>query len=159
MLMLSGFAKAPNPNNIGQVDIYKVRSELLMDATNYAGVFTPKEAATVWAKGLEHRSAAMQYTVMTDKLKKQYADGLDEWKSNWVAGQSSPSVLSFTITDITRPDDTHAIINLKFEVGCPSCTSKYYNATLWLVREQEFWRIENLSTDKELYTYTLFENK
>ncbi len=53
----------------GQVDPYRTRSELLMDATSYTGVFSPEQAAIVWLMGLEGRSAALQYTVMTEKLK------------------------------------------------------------------------------------------
>jgi hypothetical protein len=41
-----------------QVDPYTVRSELLMDATNYTGVFTPEQAACRVGDGLEKRSAA-----------------------------------------------------------------------------------------------------
>ena len=139
---------------IGTIDTYRTRSELLMEATNYTGVFTPEEAATVWAEGLYRRSAALQYTVMTEKLKKQYAEKLDKWGSNWVTGQSSPSVMSFMITSVEKTDKTHSKVNLKFEVGSPSTSSKYYDAILWLVREGEFWRVEKIWTDQALNVFT-----
>ena len=139
----------------GQVDPYKTRSELLMDATKYTGSLTPEQAASVWAKGLEERSAAMQYIVMTDKLKKEYARQLDALSSNWVTGMSSPWVQSFSITNISKTDDSHTEIELKFEIMAVYfhiC----YDAKLWLVREGDFWRIERIWTAKELYPYTLY---
>ena len=158
LLLLSGISSTAIPVGASPIDIYKTRSELLMEATNHTGVFTPEEAASVWATGLYKRSAALQYTVMTESLKKQYANSLDKWGSNWVTGQSSPSVMSFTITNVTKPDETHAKVNLKFEVGSPSTASKFHDATLWLVRESEFWRIERIWTDQVLSAYTSIDS-
>jgi hypothetical protein len=141
----------------GQVDPYRTRSELLMEASNYTGVFTPEQAAEVWAKGLERRSAAMQYTVMTEKLKKEYAKQLDALRSNWVTGMSSPSVQGYTILNSARTDDTHAEISLKIETAATWSPSEFCDARLWLVREGEFWRIDNIWTDKGLYFYTLYK--
>lgn len=141
----------------GQADPYKTRSELLMDATNYTGVFTPEQAAEVWAKGLIRRSAAMQYTVMTEQLKKKYAGQLDALRSNWVTGMSSPWVQDYTITKENRTDDTHAEIGLKIETAVTTSPSEFFDAILWLVREGEFWRIERIWTDKRLYPYTLYQ--
>lgn len=141
----------------GQVNPYKTRSELLMDATAYTGVFTPEQAAVVWAKGLEVRSAAMQYIVMTDKLKKEYAEQLDTLRSNWVTGMSSPWVQSFTITEVKTPDDTHAEIGLKFETMAGGIPPEFFDAKLWLVNESGFWRIDRIWTDKGLYYYTLYQ--
>lgn len=141
----------------GQVNPYKTRSELLMDATNYTGVFTPEQAAELWAKGLERRSAAMQYTVMTKKLKEKYAAQLDALRSNWVVGMSSPSVQGYSIIRTNRTDDTHAEINLKIETAATWSPSEFHDAKLWLVREGEFWRIDSIWADKQLYPYTLYQ--
>ncbi|SBW06296.1 exported hypothetical protein [uncultured Eubacteriales bacterium] len=141
----------------GQVNPYKTRSELLMDATGYTGVFTPEQASEVWAKGLEQRSAAMQYTVMTNKLKMEYAEQLDRLGSNWVTGMSSPSVQGYTLTEINKTDDTHAEINLSIEVAATWSPSEFYNAKLWLTREGEFWRVDRILTDDGLYPYTLYQ--
>lgn len=140
----------------GQVDPYRTRSELLMDAANYTGVFTPERAADVWMQGLIRRSAAMQYTVMTEKLKKEYAGQLDALRSNWVTGMSSPSVQGYKLTGNFKPDDTHAEISLKIETASASTPPDYYNAKLRIVNEGGFWRIERIWTDKELYPYTLY---
>lgn len=141
----------------GQVDPYRTRSELLMDATAYTGVFTPEQAASVWAKGLEMRSAAMQYTVMTDKLKKEYAEQLDALRSNWVTGESSPSVMSYAFKKVNKTDESHAEIILQIKVGSYHDPTEYYAARLWLVREEEFWRIDRIAADEGLYYYTLYK--
>lgn len=141
----------------GQVNPYKTRSELLMDATMYTGVFTPEQAAEVWAKGLEGRSAAMQYIVMTDTLKKEYSGQLDALRSNWVTGMSSPSVVGHTLTKVNKTDDAHAEIVLRIEVAATWSPSEFYDAKLWLVREDMFWRIDRIWTDKGLYYYTLYQ--
>jgi opacity protein-like surface antigen len=131
------------------IDIFETRSELLMDATNYTGVPTPEAAAAVWAKGLQNRSAAMQYTVMTQNLKDSFAGFLDALGSNWVTGQSSPSVLGFEIANISRQNG-RAKADLEFKVGSPSEPAQTYNATLWLVNESGFWRIEKIAADPQI---------
>lgn len=156
---LTGAASAPPEITAqpGQVDPYKTRSELLMDAANYTGVFTPEQATEVWAKGLEGRSAAMQYTVMTETLKKKYAEQLDALRSNWVTGGSSPWVQSYTITEADKTDDAHTEISLRIETVSSYSPSEFYEARLWLIREGEFWRIDRIWTDKRLYPYTLYQ--
>ncbi len=142
----------------GQVDPYKTRSELLMNASSYTGVFTPEQAASVWAQGLEQRSAALQYVVMTQKLKDKYEKQLNALNSNWVTGLSSPSVMGYTLTDIKMHGETHADIRLKIKVGATwDPEGEFYKAELRLVREGDFWRIERIKTDEELYPYTLYK--
>lgn len=140
----------------GQVNPYKTRSELLMKATNYVGAVTPEQASTIWAEGLRHRSAAMQYIVMTEKLKSEYANQLDTLNSNWVTGMSSPWVGGFTFEKIIQLDEIHAEVYLKFEIVSTTSPPKYYNAKLWLIKEKDFWRIQHIWTDKELFFYTLY---
>lgn len=131
---------------------YQTRSELLMNATDYVGVFTPEQAATVWANGLINRSAAMQYIVMTESLKEIYARQLGD--SNWVTGESSPWVSSYEITKLENTDDTHAEVNILFETLSAGVPYKEYIAKLWLVKENDFWRIEKIQTDKDLNIFT-----
>ncbi len=161
LLCLSPLAQAAPPSSDitaqpGQVDPYRTRSELLMKATKYTGVFTPEQAAATWAEGLKARSAALQYTVMTDKLQKKYARQLDTARSNWVTGVSSPWVESFVVTRDRKPNDTHAEIDLTFETATAAGPFGTYKAKLWMVREGEFWRIERIWTDEALYPYTLY---
>ena len=140
----------------GQVDPYRTRSELLMDAARYTGVCTPEQAADVWAKGLEQRNAAMQYAVMTDVLKVEYVKQLDALRSNWVTGVSSPWVSDFTIEEVSRSDGTHAKIGLRVETMTSHSPPEVYHADLRLIREDGFWRIEEIRADQELYAYTLY---
>lgn len=137
----------------GVVDPWQVRCELLMDATNYTGVFGAGEAATVWAEGLLHRSAALQYTVMNKELKKEYAERLDKVGSNWVTGQSSPAVQDFNIVAVIN-EDNRATVDLKIKIGNAWDAGQVYDAKLWIAKEGEFWRIEKIWTNEALYPYT-----
>lgn len=139
-----------------QVNPYQTRSELLMSATDYVGVFTPEQAATVWANGLIDRSAAMQYVVMTESLKEIYARQLGD--PNWVTGESSPWISSYEITKLENPNDTHAEVSIVFEALSAGAPYKEYNAKLWLVKENDFWRIEKIQTDKDLNIFTGFNS-
>jgi hypothetical protein len=128
-----------------------------MIAAGSTGVFTPEEAVDVWAKGLERRSAALQYAVMTEALKEDYAGQLDALRSNWVTGMSSPSVQGYTVTKKNTAGNGHAEIGLLIEVAATWSPSQFYEAKLWLVREGEFWRSDRLWTDQRLYPYTLYQ--
>ena len=141
----------------GQVNPYRTRSELLMDAAKHTGVSTPEQAAAIWAKGLEQRSAALQYTVMTAALQDEYAAGLDALRSNCVTGMSSPWVQNAAFTSVRRPDNTHAEISLRFETASSAGPAGTYTAKLWLVREGGFWRIGRIRAEEGLYPYTLYK--
>lgn len=71
-------------------------------------------------------------------------------------GMSSPWVSNFIITGISKPDGTQAEIGLRFELKTSAGSSGPYDAKLRLVREEEFWRIERIWTDQQLYWYTLY---
>lgn len=151
----SGTPEASAPR--GQVEPYKVRAGLLMDATRYTGVFTPEEAATVWATGLRLRSAAMQYTVMTDRLKTDYVVQLGSQSPNWVTGMSSPWVEGFRITWVRPGEDGGAEVALRFETRTSYGAPEYYDAKLWVIPEAGFRRIDGIWTEEGLYPYTLYK--
>ncbi len=127
-----------------------------MAASHYTGVCTPEQAADVWAAGLMQRSAAMQYTGMTRALKEDYAAQLDALGSNWVTGMSSPWVAGYTVTQAGCSDDTHAEMALRFETVTSYGPPEFYDAKLWLTREDSFWRVERIWIEEGLYPYTLY---
>ncbi len=141
----------------GMVDPYQTRYELLCEATRYTGVIGPEQAATVWATGLQSRSAALQYTVMTAALQEDYARQLDAQGSNWVTGMSSPWVDNFAIYESRQSDDSHTVVSLIFDTMTSAGPDDSYKARLWIVREGEFWRIEKIRQDEGLYPYTLYK--
>ncbi|MDP4152762.1 MAG: hypothetical protein Q8865_04870 [Bacillota bacterium] len=140
---------------VAEVDKYEVRSRLLMDAMDYVGVCKPEDAATVWATGLMHRSAAMQYSVMAKKLRDEYAKQLEKNNPNWVTGVSSPWVDSFKIVDIKNEGGDY-LIRLLISTKTSAGSAGDYNAMLTVSKEGDFWRITRLAMDKELSVYTGF---
>lgn len=141
----------------GQVNPYRTRSELLMEAAEYTGVSKPEKSAELWAMGLQYRNAAMQYVVMTEELKREYAAQLDAQRSNWVTGMSSPWVQDFVFTEVRKVDECHTEINLRVDTATSYSPTQSYKAKLWLVHQSDFWRIERIWTDEELYPYTLYK--
>lgn len=144
---ISVFAAAKDAN------MYELRSRLLMQAMDDVGVCTPEEAALVWAKGLYMRSAALQYSVMSDELKKEYAQKLENNAPNWVTGVSSPWVESYKITGIETKNKDR-IIKLLFSTLASAGPAGDYMAMLTVSPEGGFWRIKRISADSGLYPYT-----
>jgi len=135
---------------------YQVRSTLLMEAMDRVGACDPKEAAEIWASGLEGRSAALQYAVMDEALKAEYARQLETSAPNWVTGGSSPWVESYQISKIQEPGEDVRIIHLTFSTLSSTGPAGDYKAILTLAREGNFWRITKIVADRGLYPYTGF---
>lgn len=138
------------------INKYEVRSDLLITAMDNVGVCKPEDAANVWSNGLKARSAAMQYSVMTKKLKTQYTNQLEESSPNWVTGMSSPWVDSYKISETEKVDENCFVLRIKFSTKTSTGPAGDYNAKLTIIKENGFWRISDITMDNELYPYTGF---
>jgi len=136
------------------VNKYEIQSKLLIEAMDNIGVCNPEDATKIWSNGLKIRSAAIQYSVMTSKLKTQYKADVDKNFPNWVTGTSSPWVDSYKITEFIEESDNTYTFHVTFTTKTSTGTVGDYKAILTIVKQQNFWRISNISMDKELYTYT-----
>lgn len=143
------------PAAIEQANDYEVRSLLLMEAIYRVGACDPKEAARLWADGLQGRSAALQYAAMDARLKVEYARQLEE--TNWVTGMSSPWVESYYIDQTECPDEDSRIVRLIFNTATSTGPAGTYAAALHLMRDGCYWRIADISADAGLYPYMGFE--
>lgn len=139
-----------------QADNYEVRSRLLMEAMGAVGSCEPEEAASTWASGLLKRSAALQYAVMDDTLKAEYARQLETSSPNWVTGVSSPWVEDFRIENVESPNENTRVAELVFSTATSTGPAGEYTAVLQLKRQGSFWRVSKIEQDEELYPYTLF---
>lgn len=142
---------------IDEVNTYEVKSELLMEAMNNVGVCKPEYAADVWASGLKLRSAAIQYSVMSQKLKDEYAAQLDESAPNWATGISSPWVESYKIINTLMQSSDKYVFELEFSLSTSAGPAGDYEATLTVAKEGDFWRIIKIKADDALYPYTRFK--
>ena len=141
---------------MAEANKYEVKSSLLMEAMNQVGVCSAKDAAEVWANGLMVRSAALQYSVMSENLKNEYAKQLEQSFPNWVTGMSSPWVEMYEILTTNKPDENTYIFKLKISTKTSTGPAGDYYAVLTVAREGDFWRISKINMDKELYAYTGF---
>jgi len=139
-----------------EVNKFEVRSELLMEAMEQVGVCRPEAAAEVWANGLEARSAALQYAVMDDELRQDFAARWEENAPNWVTGVSSPWVESYEIVRTTEPSKGSRVIELRFSTATSTGPAGDYNAILTIEQEGDFWHISKISMDEGLHVYTGF---
>lgn len=141
---------------VREANDFEVRSRLLMEAMDRVGACTPEEAADIWASGLKERSAALQYAVMDEALKAEYAAQLKKSAPNWVTGLSSPWVESYEVTASESPTEDSRVITLSFLTATSTGPGEKYEAVLYLLREGNFWRIVKIQAEEGLYPYTLF---
>lgn len=139
-----------------QIDNYEIQSKLLKEAMKEVGVSTPLQAADVWAQGLKKRSAALQYAVMSNKLKIEYEDKLKDTAPNWVTGISSPWINNYEIVRAKEITPKKYEVEILFSTMTSAGPFGDYNAVLTIQQFGDFWRITNISTVKELDAYTGF---
>lgn len=140
----------------GEKGKYAVRSQLLTKAMDEVGVCDPRKAAETWANGVQTRSAALQYAVMTTQLKEQYAQRLESTAPNWVTGVSSPWIAGYDVIGCEVVSETCQNFQLSFSTESSAGPGESYDAVLVVVREGEFWRIQQIFTQQGLYPYTRF---
>jgi len=141
---------------IEQVDNFKVRSELLMEAMKYVGVCSPEEAVDVWVEGLIKRNAAIQYSVMNDTVRAEYVKHLEKSAPNWVTGMSSPWVSGYEVVNSDSPDENTRVVKITVHTETSTGPAGNYTAVLTVAREDVFWRLSKLALDEALYPYTGF---
>jgi len=93
---------------------------------------------------------------MSTNLKEEYALTLAQTFPNWVTGMSSPWISGYEITETEQIDDSY-VYNLVLSTATSTGGAGDYNATLIIAKEDNFWRIINIKTDKRLYPYTGFQ--
>ena len=134
-----------------------VKVHLLMEAMNDVGVCRPEQAVDVWVRGLIKRSAAMQYAVMDDTLRKEYAKSLEKTAPNWETGTSSPWVSGYAIGRETETAQGQRLYTISVMTETSTGPAGEYLAVLAVYKDGEFWRIGGISADDELSAFTGFE--
>lgn len=138
---------------VAQADKYEVRNDLLLQAMDYVGACTPEAAIQVWVTGMEGRNGAMQYSVMSPDLKKEYLSHLEQYNPYWVTGMSSPWIVSYEITSKTQTGDTQYVFKLSFPTASSAGPARNLNAEVTVDRQDDFWRITKIAADKGLGPY------
>ena len=152
-LLLAGCA-APASTVRGEDDAIKAR--LLMEAMDDVGVCRPEQAVDVWTQGLMKRSAAMQYAMMDDSLRKEYAKSLEKTAPNWVTGVSSPWVSGYVVGQVWETAPDRQLYTISVATQTSTGPAGEYRAVLSLQKDGDFWRISDISADDGLSAYTGF---
>lgn len=139
------------------MDKYAVRSQLLKEATDSVGSCDVASAAQTWAQGVKQRNGALQYAVMSRRLKEAYATDLETTFPNWVTGVSSPWVDSFKVLSTQEAKEDVFSVKLQFVTATSSGPYASYNTVLTIVNEDGFWRVDQVQTEPGLLPYTGFE--
>jgi hypothetical protein len=134
----------------------EIDNELLLEAVDSLGIYTPIEAAQVWGSGLKSRNAALQYSVMNDELKKKYKIELEKNAPNWVTGVSSPWIDSFSILSIESPALDLYIVEILFFFSTSEGHYSSSKAFLSISRYDNFCKINKIAMEDFLYPYTGF---
>ncbi|MBE6012637.1 stalk domain-containing protein [Anaeropeptidivorans aminofermentans] len=132
----------------------KAKLRLLYDAIDRLGAVSPEKAIDIWSQGLIERNAAIQYAVMTDALKESYVKSLEENGYDfWITGVSSPWVESYEISDKVNTSDIKQEYHIKYNTKT-SEGSYHFNVTLLLIKDGDYWKIEDIAGDEESSAYT-----
>lgn len=136
------------------VDDTVVKNNLLLSALDQYGSYDPASCSIMWGNGLKARSAAIQYSTMSKGLKEEYLNRLNEIGSNWVTGVSSPWVEACYITSVNKINEN--LCNIKMNILTITSSRplyKSYEVLLVLIKEDEFFRIDEIIAEKEFETY------
>ena len=137
---------------VAQADKYEVRNDLLLQAMDHVGVCTADAAVQVWVDGMRNRNGAMQYSVMSPNLKKEYLSQLEKYNQYWVTGVSSPWVESYKITK-TQIGDTQSVFQLTIFTATSAGPAEDLHAEVTVDRQDDFWLITKIAADEGLKPY------
>jgi hypothetical protein len=119
----------------------------LQDAINEFGAATPEDAALIWSKGVQERSGALQYSVMSKELKKAYKESLDKNFPNWVTGVSSPWVDKYEIVESKAGSNGEHEVTVKLSYATSTGSAGEYLVKLYMIQEDNYWVINNIEAD------------
>lgn len=124
------------------------RCDMFEDFADLYNPKTPDEVAELWAKGIKERNGVFQYAAYNKILKNEFKK-LIEGRGSWVTGFSSPWITDYKIEkeEISPSKFKYKII---FKATTSAKDSYIWNAVLEISKEDEKWRITNLTKDFDI---------
>lgn len=126
------------------------KTMLLQEAMKEFGAHSPMEAAEIWAKGVKTRNGVLQYAVMDTKLKKTFGNGLDQERSSWTTGFSSPWVKKYKVVKRRGAGWGRSLITVEFHLASSTGEEGSGHADLLISREGRFWVIRRIERSPNL---------
>ena len=108
----------------------------------------PKQAVELWILGVNNRSGAVQYTMLSPSLQEKSRSKFEE--TRWVTGQSSPSVNNFRITKEEKLSESKMRYTVNYDVE--TSTQNLVSGQKIIIVEKnqepfrEYWFISSIKT-------------
>jgi photosystem II stability/assembly factor-like uncharacterized protein len=129
--------------NIDMTDLDSSRrqDELL---SSWIAPQSAQEAADTWAKAVQRRNGAVQYSLLSDPLK----DGTrSQYEAmNWVSGLSSPWVDSYQV-DPVQTVDGKSVFDVTFALATSTGSAGSGTVSLSVVQSEKGWEIAEIRPD------------
>ncbi|KEK11643.1 hypothetical protein EP18_10815 [Lysinibacillus sphaericus] len=77
-------------------------------------VTEPKQAVEFWILGVNNRSGAVQYAMLSPALRKQSRSKFEQ--THWITGQSSPSVSNFSFIKVEKVSESKMRCTVKYDL-------------------------------------------
>ncbi|MFK9095543.1 hypothetical protein [Bacillus salipaludis] len=113
----------------------------------------PKQAVELWILGVNNRSGAVQYAMLSPSLQKQSRRKFEQ--TRWVTGQSSPSVSNFRFTKVEKLSESKMRYTVKYDLwasyGDFGGGQKIITVEKNLEPFKEYWFISSITTKYNQY--------
>ncbi|WP_371812513.1 hypothetical protein [Sporosarcina sp. Marseille-Q4063] len=108
----------------------------------------PKQAVELWIFGVNNRSGAVQYAMLSPSLRKQSRSKFEQ--THWITGQSSPWVSNFRFTKVEKLSESKMRYTVKYDLeasyGDFGGGQKIIIVENNLEPFREYWFISSIST-------------
>lgn len=109
-------------DNINDSEVYinqlEEKNKLFKETLDKFGASSMEEAVSLYCEGVEQRSGPLQYSVMCNILKKDFADKMETDKNYaWVTGVSSPWVTEYKTLDTKKINDDTYLVTVEFTLN------------------------------------------
>lgn len=120
--------------------------DMLKDALNELGAFTPNDAINIWSKGIQVRNGYLQYYVLCDNMKHEFKEELSKSQriSSWVTGYSSPWVSSYDVVKIDKINPSKYKSNIIFNWATSSGPYDSTEVTVTTTKIGNKWCISDI---------------
>lgn len=111
-------------------------------------VAEPKQAVELWIFGVNNRSGAVQYAMLSPSLRKQSRIKFEQ--THWITGQSSPSVSNFRFTKVEKLSESKMRYTVKYDLE--TSTEILVSGQKIIIVEKnlepfrEYWFISSITT-------------
>ncbi|MEJ8547535.1 stalk domain-containing protein [Brevibacillus borstelensis] len=135
---------------LAEVEMPEATKELAMIESFAQGLRpkTAKEAVELWSRGIQNRSGALQYVVMSPALQEKSRKEFEE--GHWVTGVSSPWAADMRFAKEEKLSDTQMKYSIEFALQTSEGSAGKAAYTLMVEKhEHGYWMITKIITSDE----------